>query len=197
MIQIVGKLSKRRGQERKRARERCASETATQREVMLAKHHQQHTDMYAFFSARREACPSYNCEVSRVLEIAQRTNNFYLTTILDVTSRLTQHKGLFHYIGIPFGVDSAPAILQRVIESILRDLSHVCVYLDDILVMREAKAAHLSNLATVLDRLEFAGIHLKRESVPLCFRRSWCQKIVLSSQVLRVTTLSGGTKSST
>ena len=55
MLQIVGQLSKRRGQERKRARERCASETATQREVMLAKHHQQHTDMYAFFSERREA----------------------------------------------------------------------------------------------------------------------------------------------
>ena len=48
MLQIVGQLSKRRGQERKRARERCASETATQREVMLAKHHQQRTDMYAF-----------------------------------------------------------------------------------------------------------------------------------------------------
>ena len=197
MLQIVGKLSKRRGQERKRARERCASETATQREVMLAKHHQQHTDMYAFFSEMREACPSYNCEVSRVLEIAQRTNNFYSTTILDVTSRLTPHKVLFRYTGIPFGVASAPAILQHVMESILRDLSHVCVYLDDILVMRESKAAHLRNLATVLDRLEFAGIHLKRESVPLCFRRSWCQKIVLSSQVLSLTTLSGGTKSST
>ena len=197
MIQIVGKLSKRRGQERKRARERCASETATQREVMLAKHHQQHTDMYAFFSERREACPSYYCEVSRVLEIAQRTNNFYSTTILDVTSRLTQHKGLFRYTGTPFGVASAPAILQRVMESILRDLSHVCVYLDNILVMRESNAAHLRNLATVLDRFEFAGIHLKRESVPLCFRRSWCQKIVLSLQVLSFTTLSGGTKSST
>ena len=172
MLQIVGKLSKRRGQERKRAREHCASETATQREVMLAKHHQQHTDMYAFFSERREACRSYYCEVSRVLEIAQRTNNFYSTTILDVTSRLTPHKVLFSNTGIPFGVASAPAFLQRVMESILRDLSHVCVYLDDILVMRESKAAHLRNLATVLDRLEFAGIHLKRESVPLCFQKS-------------------------
>ena len=62
MLQIVGQLSKRRDQERKRARERCASETATQ----LAKHHQQHTDMYAFFSESREASPSYYCEVSRV-----------------------------------------------------------------------------------------------------------------------------------
>ena len=99
-----------------------------------------------------------------MLEIAQRTNNFYSTTILDITSRLTPHKVLFRYTGIPFGVASAPAILQRVMESILRDLSHVCVYLDDILVMRESKAAYLRNLATVLDRLEFAGIHLKREN---------------------------------
>ena len=108
------------------------------------------------------SCLSYYCEVSRLLEIAQRTNNFYTMMILDVTSRLTPHKGLFRYTAIPFGVASAPAILQRVMESILRDLSHVCVYLDDILVIRESKAAHLHNLATVLDRFEFAGIHLKR-----------------------------------
>ena len=31
------------------------------------------------------------------LEIAQRTNNFYSMMILDVTSRLKPHKGLFHY----------------------------------------------------------------------------------------------------
>ena len=74
-----------------------------------------------------------------MLEIAKRTNNFYTMTILDVTSRLTPHKGLFHYTRIPFGVASAPALLQRVMKSILRDLSHVCVYLDDILVMIECK----------------------------------------------------------
>ena len=91
----------------------------------------------------------------------------YQQLLLDDDSRcyvtINTHKGLFRYTRLPFGVASAPAIFQRIMESILRDLPHVCVYLDDILVTGESEAAHLCNLATVLDRLESAGIRLKRE----------------------------------
>ena len=45
--------------------------------------------------------------------------------------------------------------------SLLGDLPHVCIYLDDILVTGESEAAHLQNLAAVLERLETAGIWLK------------------------------------
>ena len=48
-------------------------------------------------------------------------------------------------------------------ESILRDLPHVCVYLEAILVTGESEAAHLCNLATAFNRLESPGIRLKRE----------------------------------
>ena len=48
-------------------------------------------------------------------------------------------------------------------ESILKDIPHVCLYLDDILVIGESEAAHLHNLGTVLNRLESAGIRLKRD----------------------------------
>ena len=46
--------------------------------------------------------------------------------------------------------------------SLLGGLPHVCIYLDDILVTGESEAAHLQNLAAVLQRLESAGVHLKR-----------------------------------
>ena len=77
---------------------------------------------------------------------------------LDEASRcyvtINTQKGLFRYTRLPFGVASAPAIFQRTMETILRGLPHVCVYLDDILVTGESEAAHISNLAAVLKRLE-------------------------------------------
>ena len=86
---------------------------------------------------------------------------------LDEDSRkyvtINTHKGLFRYTRLPFGVASAPAIFQRTMESILRGLPHVCVYLDDILVTGKSEEAHIHNLTTVLERLESAGIRLKRE----------------------------------
>ena len=86
---------------------------------------------------------------------------------LDDESRpyttINTHRGIFHYTRLPFGVAAAPAIFQRTMESLLGGLPHVCVYLDDILVTGESEAAHLRNLAVVLERLESAGIRLKRQ----------------------------------
>ena len=50
---------------------------------------------------------------------------------------------------LPFGVAAAPAIFQRTMESLLGNLPHVCIYLDDILVTGESETAHLQNLAAV------------------------------------------------
>ena len=87
---------------------------------------------------------------------------------LDDDSRpyttINTHKGLFQYTRLPFGVAAAPAIFQRTMESLLGDLAHVCIYLDDILVTGESETAHLRNLAAVL---ESAGARLKREKCSL------------------------------
>ena len=74
---------------------------------------------------------------------------------------INTHKGLFQYTRLPFGVASAPAIFQRTMESLLRGLPHVCVYLDDILVTGESDEVHIHNLTAVLERLESAGIQEK------------------------------------
>ena len=73
------------------------------------------------------------------------------------------HKGLYKYKRLPFGVASAPAIFQRIMETLLQGLQGVCVYLDDILVTGRTAEEHLHNLEEVLKRLEEAGMRLKKD----------------------------------
>ena len=63
---------------------------------------------------------------------------------------------------MPFGVSSAPAIFQRTMESILQGLDRVAVYIDDILITGRSEEEHLRVLDEVLQRLEKAGMRLKK-----------------------------------
>ena len=53
-------------------------------------------------------------------------------------------------------------------ETLLRDLPMVVVYIDDILVAGRSQVEHLANLAQVLQRLEEAGKRLKKEKCSFC-----------------------------
>ena len=61
----------------------------------------------------------------------------YQQVELDESSRqftvINTHKGLFEYTRLPFGISSAPAVFQRVMEGLLQDIPGVVVYIDDVL----------------------------------------------------------------
>ena len=75
---------------------------------------------------------------------------------------INTHKGLFRYNRLPFGVNSAPAIFQRAMEALLKDIPGTVVYINDILVTGENDEEHLQNLDAVMSRLEKEGFTLKR-----------------------------------
>ncbi len=76
---------------------------------------------------------------------------------------INTHKGLFRYSQLPFGISSASAIFQRVMETLFQDIPNVVVYLDDVLISGKTEEEHLITLELVLAKLQLAGLHLKRE----------------------------------
>lgn len=76
---------------------------------------------------------------------------------------LNTHKGLFAVNRLAFGVASAPAIFQKVMDNMLKGLKGVICYLDDILVMGQNEREHLDNLDSLLSRLQERGVRIKTE----------------------------------
>ena len=66
---------------------------------------------------------------------------------------------------MPYGVASAPAVFQKLMENVLSGISNVVSYLDDILVTGKDDAEHLTTLKAVFNQLQQFGLRLK---LPKC-----------------------------
>ena len=76
---------------------------------------------------------------------------------------MNTHQGLYRYTRLPFGVASAPALFQKMMDTVLQGIPGVICYIDDILVTGNDAESHLQSLKEVLMGLEKHGFHLKRE----------------------------------
>ena len=76
---------------------------------------------------------------------------------------INTHQGLYAYTRLPFGVASAPAIFQKLMDKVLQGLEGVLCYIDDILVSTKDEASHFQLLEEVFKRLEQHGFRLKQE----------------------------------
>jgi len=67
------------------------------------------------------------------------------------------------YKRLPYGVASAPGILQREMESMLSGIEGVCCFFDDIVVSGIDKPEVNDRLHKVLRKLAFAGLTVHKE----------------------------------
>ncbi|KAG0437017.1 Retrovirus-related Pol polyprotein from transposon opus [Dictyocoela muelleri] len=69
----------------------------------------------------------------------------------------------FIFNKMPFGLCNAPTTFQLTMENILKGVSNVFIYLDDILVFSENRTEHFKHLEIVLNRLIEAGVSINFE----------------------------------
>ena len=90
----------------------------------------------------------------------------YQQLTLDNESRkyvtINTHKGLYQYTRLLFEMASAPAIFQRLMDTILQNIPNVICNIDDILVTSKDDQNHLCNLVSALQQLQKYNIHIKK-----------------------------------
>lgn len=64
---------------------------------------------------------------------------------------------------LPFGIASAPAIFQRVMDNMLKRIPGVTCYLNDFIVTDKTQEEHLGSLEEVFKGFAERGVHIKRE----------------------------------
>ena len=97
------------------------------------------------------------------LDMSQAYQQIELDESSQEYTVINTHRGLFKYFRLPFGISSAPAIFQRVMEGLLKDITGVIVYLDDVLITWKTDDEHLRSLEEVLRRFEETGLFLKKQ----------------------------------
>ncbi|EYB85899.1 hypothetical protein Y032_0289g1517 [Ancylostoma ceylanicum] len=74
---------------------------------------------------------------------------------------INTHRGLYQYNRLPFGVKSAPAIFQQIMDTTLAGLQGVVAYLDDVIVVGRSVEEHQHNLNAVFKRIADSGLHVR------------------------------------
>ena len=79
-------------------------------------------------------------------------------------------RGLFEMMVMPFGLCNSQSTFQRLMDRTLRGVSNVESFVDDILIFSNSFEEHLSHLEDVFQRLEVAGLQLRKDKCRLAYR---------------------------
>ena len=96
------------------------------------------------------------------LDLSQAYQQLELEEASKEVLTINTHKGLFRPTRLPYGVSTAPAQFQCVMEQVLNGLP-VSIYLDDVLIGSKTKVEHEQMVDQVMKRLEEHGVRLKKE----------------------------------
>lgn len=73
--------------------------------------------------------------------------------------------GLYEWLVMPYGLTNAPATIQSVMDTVLKDhIRQFCeVYIDDLVIYSNTLEEHIQHVSLVFDLLKKAGLKMKIE----------------------------------
>ncbi len=117
--------------------------------------------------------PLMSSAFERLQERPSSQNWIYVTPIIwfafgrGMNGRppLNTPRGHFEYLVMPFGLSNSPAVLQALVNDVMRDMvvQFIYVYLDDILIFSSSLQEHVQHVRRVLQRLLENGLFVKTE----------------------------------
>ena len=100
------------------------------------------------------------CKLYTNLDLSEAYHQIEMDEDAQKLLVIATRKGLFRYKRLPFGIKSAPAIFQRVIDHIIFGIPGVVAYLDDVLIASKTMDEHVATLKQVFDRFREYGVKL-------------------------------------
>ena len=98
------------------------------------------------------------------LDMSQTYQQILLDELRKNLVVINTPKGLFNYNRLPFGVSCSPGIFQRSVDSLLKGIPGVVVYLDDILITGPPEEEHVITEASAY-KITGCRITSKQEKV--------------------------------
>lgn len=111
-------------------------------------------DLMNVFQGAAKFCSLDLCQAYQQLVLSEESKK--LTTI-------STFKGLFMFNRLPYGIASAPGLLQREMEKLLSGIPGTVCFYDDIVIAGKDDKELSERLYSVLDKLSLAGLTVKKE----------------------------------
>jgi len=102
-----------------------------------------------------------------ILDLCQAYQQFLLDEESQKLTTLSTHKGLYVFKRIPYGIASAPGILQREMENVLRNIDGTVAFYDDIIISGKSEKEVCSRFKEVLSKLSSVGFTAKKDKCKL------------------------------
>jgi len=83
------------------------------------------------------------------------------------------HRGLWQYKVLPFGLKNAPAAFQRLMDMVLGEnrRDYCLCYIDDVIIFSKTLEEHLAHIDLVVQKLKAAGLTINPKKTQLCLQQ--------------------------